>query len=744
MTRNRTIAAAGIAAFVLLGYLALQASGKNAATTASIGHGDIDTLKAAYDNWRGAYEHHGGSPEVLKLTIGYSKALSKTYTEARGRLEFNLMDGRLAFNAGGMKDGRYGLWFMDNGDNPGNTVRPDAQDKFIHIGELDIKHGKGGLRRQLTREQLAGFSLDSVVVTPAGKTPLDEVLITGSPDLMTKLYYASQHWPIAELDRKQARERPLAATFEFLLPKVAIANTVSDLAPVLGEQVALGRQIFHNETFSGNGRNCGTCHREDNNFTIDPNFIAKLPANDPLFVAETNPMLAELENPELMRKLGLILTNIDGAGTPVFRSVPHTLSMATTIVSENTRATAPFVPGEFEADNAFQAATGWSGDGAPGAGTLREFATGAVVQHFPKTMARNSDPNDAIPDDLRLPTDAELDAIEAYTLSLGRSKDYPLWKLTFSDALTQAGKLLFDTRANPCTNGSAQSGGPSPPPTCNGEPISTSNVALGTTANCNGCHQHGGGRSSTTFANPTRDTGVEKMKINPARLLNPDVAFDGGFGQIASTCGPNNDQPCFGDGRFNTPPLIEAADTAPYFHNNSVSTLEEAVAMYNSDAFNFSPGAVTGRAHDRRVKLDATQITAVASFLRAVNALENIRLSNRLDNQARQVANNTSARQLARLAIRENQDAIHVLKEGKVLGGYAEAIKKLDTAGYFQSLAQVAPGQALRNRLLQQAIAAKQEAKALIATCDENAARPSTVGGSPAGFVFSCTELDTL
>ena len=62
--------------------------------------------------------------------------------------------------------------------------------------------------------------------------------------------------------------------------------------------------------FNGNGRTCGTCHPADNNFTIDPEFIAALPDDDPLFVAEFVPALAEnFEKPELMRKVGLILEN---------------------------------------------------------------------------------------------------------------------------------------------------------------------------------------------------------------------------------------------------------------------------------------------------------------------------------------------------------------------------------------------------------------------------------------------------
>jgi cytochrome c peroxidase len=67
-------------------------------------------------------------------------------------------------------------------------------------------------------------------------------------------------------------------------------------------QIAKGRDLFFKETFNGNGRTCGTCHREERNFTIDPAFIATLPKNDALFVAEFNPDLKEgFESPRLMR-----------------------------------------------------------------------------------------------------------------------------------------------------------------------------------------------------------------------------------------------------------------------------------------------------------------------------------------------------------------------------------------------------------------------------------------------------------
>ena len=683
-----------------------QSDGGSATRVQSVGHGDVNTLRAALNAWRENYEAKGGSPELLKLSLGYSKVVSERFTRARGLFQFNLKNGELTFQTAGLETGKYDLWLVDNHSR---SAMPEPSDNRINIGTFTVADAKGGLETRLDRNKLMGFTMDSVAVTEAGQSPAEGVTIVGAPDLMHKLYYANKPWLTTAMGSFHDKV-PETTPFEFLLPKAAQADAVSDLTPVLGSLVAEGRHIFHNETFSGNGRTCGTCHRADNNFTLDPNYIMKLPPTDPLFVAETNPELANLEDPVLMRKHGLILTNVDGPSVDIFRSVPHTLALATTVKGETMAA-----GGEFEADEMFANATGWSGDGAPGSGSLREFTLGAVAQHMPLTLNRMAGK------DFRVPTEHELDAVEAYMLSLGRSKDYPVYQITFHDPLIQAGKVLFDTKTNPLD--------------ANGVPI------VGTTANCNGCHQNAGGRSSTTKANPTRNTGMENMQIHPARLLRHDMAYDAGFGQTPATCGPNKDQTCFGDGRFSTPPLIEAADTAPFFHNNAVSTLEEAIASYNNDAFNTSPGSLS-KGKDRRVKLDSTQIVAVASFLRALNALENIRLSDQLDNQAKQVGKNDTARELARLAAKENRDAIDVLKEGK-LGTNWKATLKLEKAAEYQNMAQRIPVKGLRNRLLDMALAQKREARALIASCDPDASVPATVVvPKPTDeYLYTCSEI---
>src|SRR5574341_2131486 len=118
----------------------------------------------------------------------------------------------------------------------------------------------------------------------------------------------------------------------------ALASCTSEPPDPQQALVERGREIFFNETFGGNGRTCGTCHREEANFSLDPAFIATLPPDDPLFVAEFVPALREnFEKPRLMREFGLILENLDGFGDLpnrfVMRGVPHTLALRTSVAS---------------------------------------------------------------------------------------------------------------------------------------------------------------------------------------------------------------------------------------------------------------------------------------------------------------------------------------------------------------------------------------------------------------------------
>ncbi len=375
--------------------------------------------------------------------------------------------------------------------------------------------------------------------------------------------------------------------------------------------IAKGERIFFNETFNGNGRTCGTCHRTEANFSINPAFIATLPDDDPLFVAEFNPDLKfNFENPKLMREFGLILENVDGFNDLenkfVMRGVPHVLSLRTSVAS-------PQGP-----------RTGWSGDGSPD-GTLRSFATGAVIQHFTKTLSR-------VPDvDFRLPTEAELDALEAFMLSLGRQADVTL-PLPLKGIVPKRGQEIFlDNSLGKCN---------------------LCHVNAGATANLGGAN----------LGNINFNTGVEDLPDQPPDLTDEKVPPDDGFGRP-------------GDGTFNIPPLVEAADTGPFFHNNAVRTIEGAVSFYDGESFNNSPaGRLLGG-----IELDGTQIEAIAAFLRVLNVLENIRVSIELLEASveSRFPDPAEAKELLEHAVQETDDSIRVLTEA---GLHPEAVSHLQAA----------------------------------------------------------------
>lgn len=378
--------------------------------------------------------------------------------------------------------------------------------------------------------------------------------------------------------------------------------------------VIKGHDLFFKETFNGNGRTCGTCHREEHNLTIDAAFIATLPKNDPLFVAESNSALSKnFEIPKLMREFGLILENQDGPDTFNMRSVPHVFAQRVSIASNpNNR---------FHCASTTQCPrTGWSGDGAPGTQDLRAFATGAVIQHFTKSLNRKAGV------DFRLPTEEELIALEAYQLTQGRQEDLKL-PLPLKSLAAAKGQEIFNSP---------------------------------TQGKCLFCHFNAGANvgpgSPLGQGNLNFNTGVEDLPDQPEDLAGEPNNKDDGLGTP-------------GNGTFNTPSLVEAADTGPFFHNHSVATIEGAVAFYNGDAFNNSPAgqAIRGGA-SKAINLDATQVVSVSAFLRVINALHNI---NELDKMLSAVARNEylngeHPESLIKRSLNDIDDAIMVLASGSL------------------------------------------------------------------------------
>ena len=395
---------------------------------------------------------------------------------------------------------------------------------------------------------------------------------------------------IGNQDKNDFRERK---TENKLMTKRK-ADCDNDPRVVLGlvsSDICVGADLFFREPFGGNGRACGSCHAAQFDFTISPEFIASLEPDDPLFVAENDPNLTQLEKPELMRDFGLILENVDGAEDPtnkfVMRSVPHCFSLKTSITP------APIVnPDGTGVDGTTQPPierTGWGGDGAPAPGGLKQFQAGAIFQHYTKSLARVAGT------DFIEATDEQLTDIEKFLLSIGRTEDIDLDSYTLSDPAAETGRTTFrDSR-------------------------------------CNGCHHNAGaqtnpGPQNNPVFNGNFDTGIEAVRITD--LDDMSIPHDGGFGGAAPGDPFNHDADgdglldSYGKGTFSTTPLFEAADTGPFFHTNAFTTIEDAIRFYTEPAF-----ANSAAGGGNAIPFGDTDIENVGKFLRVLNASFNCKLA---------------------------------------------------------------------------------------------------------------------
>ena len=421
------------------------------------------------------------------------------------------------------------------------------------------------------------------------------------------------------------------------------------MAGLVGTDVCAGADIFFRETFGGNGRTCGSCHPMANNLTIDKPFVDQLHAQnsrDPLFVNEFNSQLTQLETVDL-RASGAILENVDGFQDPankfVSRAVNHLFSLRTSILRD---------PGD-GTSGAVVERTGWGGDGAPGNGALRFFLDGAIKQHFTKTLLRRENV------DFQVPNDQERDLVAAFQLNLGRLTELDLPSVRITDAQAEEGRVLFlDPRR---------------------------------AGRCNLCHSNAGANFIDTRLNRNFDTFTRFESTDPNLpglhfgTVNGQFFADGGFDAVTPTptipgTVDGNGNPvltmnAFGNGTFSVPPLIEAADTGPFFHNNIVGPrIEEAVNFYGGFFFGISPAVA---ALDQRFGaplelLNADQAIKIARFLRVLNAAFNASLTiQRLEAVKTLIGQFQNGfvpiqQKLVQLAIVEIDDAVGVLQDASI------------------------------------------------------------------------------
>ena len=596
------------------------------------GMADPIALENAFDR----FMEGGGGGSLLTLSLSGLRGVTSESLNAGGRVRIDLVTGTVASTVRLLPtDGTFDLWLIDNHPAPEHTTLAEPSDVLVRVGTYAVASGAHTLSVTLGPTAFTGFFPDRAFVVRSGDSPIDSFVLTGASTLFDRL-------------RRQQVRFVDDDTAELGFDPTSAARRAAGFAKL----VAQGRRLFLNEQFDGNGRTCGTCHVESNNFTVDPVHISTLPPSDPLFVAETNPALAMLEDSDLMRRFGLIVVNADG-----FDPQRGFVLRATQNVQALGNSTTPQDP-SFFIDFSTNGRNpnpperlGWGNDGAP----LRDFALVAIVQHAPKTLRRTPG------FDFRVPTDEELDALVAYQLPLGRQEDFNLPSLELKSPLASSGKALY---------------------------LDSGNLLEPGHKNCNGCHFNGGGTAGMSFNSqtpgfPRLDGSPRGFNIGLATNVNETplalalgLPRDGGFGQILTVFGSfgnTDDLPApFGHlelEEFNSPPVVESADTGPFFHNHTITDLESAVAFYGTPAFQNSIAGRSGIG-GMQVQISADpndpEVQAIAAFLRVLNALENIRSSINVAERGRRVASPNNQRELASLSLAETIDAMQVLSEGSL------------------------------------------------------------------------------
>jgi cytochrome c peroxidase len=618
------------------------------------------------------------------LPLSNLRGVSHEAVNAGGRVTVDLTTGTVTSNIQLLPPAdTFDLWLVDNQPHAGHTTLAEPGDILMKAGTYAFVAGRHRLTAPLGPAAFANFYPDRAFVVRPGHTPASGFLLTGSATFFTRL-----------------RDRQVRFVSDAAAPLGFDPTTVERLT-AFSRVAAEGRQLFLNETFDGNGRTCGTCHVETNNFTIDPALIATLPRADPLFVAENNPALATLESPDLLRQFGLILVDADGFDPSrghVFRSTQNVQALLNSTTPQDPSFGIDFSTNGRNPNPVER--LGWGNDGP----VLRDFPLVAIAQHAPKTLGR------AVGIDFRVPSDEELDALAAYQLSLGRQEDFSLPALQLNSPLAVDGKTLF---------------------------LDSGDLREPGHKNCNGCHFNGGGSAGMSFnpatpGFPAIDGSPRGFNIGAATNVNEtplalalNLPRDGGFGQLLTIFGSFGNSadlpPPVGHRdfeEFNSSPVVESADTGPFFHNHTVEDLESAVAFYGTAAFqtsiqnNATPVSISGDPGDPEVR-------AIAAFLRVLNALENIRSSINVAERGRRMAGAADMKDLARLAFAESADALEVLTAGALANHDEDALRsariELRTAGVALGVAQDLPTRQAIDTLLDAAVTHLRKARSALA-----------------------------
>ena len=368
-------------------------------------------------------------------------------------------------------------------------------------------------------------------------------------------------------------------------------------------QIDEGFRIFTEETFSGNGRTCATCHIPAKGYTIGPRDIKRLKKKDRRLVLATN--VPGLENPRLVRRLGLFNTGPGSAtgrapveGEAIFRSSLAIRGLDITTLDNFSAPGTPPSPTP-------AVRLGWAGDGSPvgsihgtplpdADGSVRAFANGAIAQHMPRSLNR-------VPGtDFRFATAEELDAMDAFQRWLGRRAAPP------ADPRVAPARFEFELTDLRFRNKSVERG---------------KSIFLSNEAACHTCHTNGGANVNLELAAPPGGFPDFVVGANVLQKIGTgDQTELDRLSRRTRVAIPKDPGAATSAGSFNLQSVIEAPRKHAFFHNSAiVGEVEDAARFYFRPPFGRTNGEPGTGASSREI-LDGISPGAFLDTERAFKA----------------------------------------------------------------------------------------------------------------------------
>ena len=256
--------------------------------TETVSNPQLDDFAA----WPALYQAMEGDTKY-PVALSHIRGLSEVPSAARGMVVVNSERGTVTVSVEGLlalpPQAVYEALLVDNIAGPGN-------DDIIVLGELKMRGSDGSLDREVGPGRLREFEVDMALVTRVMPGESGEFVVGG----ITSLFYKMGRRASLQAEELSALESSGFFGRTLSSRMTVLASGRGALSQGMIGLIEQGDTLFFQETFDGNGRTCGTCHRAEDNFALSPAFIATLPDDDLLFVAELNLGPDDLENPTLI------------------------------------------------------------------------------------------------------------------------------------------------------------------------------------------------------------------------------------------------------------------------------------------------------------------------------------------------------------------------------------------------------------------------------------------------------------